>query len=78
MVRYDRVLVVRNAGAGCFDYLVPPHLSVEIGSVVIAPLVIDVCRHCPRSWGGDIAVEKLRSLEDIAAVPALPDLYCFL
>ena len=75
VVQYDRVSVVLATPIpGCFDYLVPPHLSVEIGSVVIAPFSN---RRLPGIVLGpgvsDIAVKKLRSLEDIAAVAALPD-----
>ena len=74
-VRHDRVSVVLATPVpGCFDYLVPPHLSVGIGTVVIAPfgnrrlpgIVLGV-------GDGDVAAVKVRSLEDVAAVPALPE-----
>ena len=73
-VRHDRVSVVLATPVpGCFEYLVPPHLFVGIGSVVIAPFGN---RHLPGIvlgvGDGDMAVEKLRSLEDVAAVPVLP------
>jgi primosomal protein N' (replication factor Y) len=74
-VWHDRISVaVATPVPGCFDYLVPPHLSVGIGSVVIAPFGN---RHLPGIvlgvGDGDVAVEKLRSLEHVAAVPALPE-----
>ena len=74
-VRYDRVSVVLATPVpGCFDYLVPPHLSVGIGSVVIAPFGN---RHLPGivlgAADGNVAAEKLRCLKDIAAVSALPE-----
>ena len=74
-VRHDRVSVVLATPVpGCFDYLVPPHLSVGIGSVVIAPFGN---RHLPGIvlglGTGDVAAVKLRSLEDVAAVPVLPE-----
>ncbi len=73
-VRHDRVSVVLATPVpGCFDYLVPPHLSVGIGSVVIAPFGN---RHLPGIvlgvGDGDVAAVKLRSLENVAAVSALP------
>ena len=75
VARHDRVLVVlATPVSGCFDYLVPPHLSVVIGSVVVAPFG----NRClpgivlgPST--GDVAVEKLRYLEEVAAVATLPD-----
>ncbi|MDA0332245.1 MAG: primosomal protein N' [Proteobacteria bacterium] len=74
-VRHDRVSVVLATPVpGCFDYLVPPQLSVGIGSVVIAPFGN---RRLPGivlgAGDGDVAAEKLRSLEDVAAVAALPE-----
>ena len=74
-MRHDRVSVVLATPVpGCFDYLVPPHLSVGIGNVVIAPFGN---RHLPGivlgAADGNVATEKLRSLEDVAAVPVLPE-----
>ena len=68
--RHDRVLVVlATPVSGCFDYLVPPHLSVVIGSVVVAPFGN---RRLPGivlgPGNGDVALEKLRYLEEVAAV----------
>ena len=66
------VLAVRVSGR--FDYLVPSHLSVVIGSVVIAPFGN---RRLPGivlgPSIGDLALEKLRYLEDVAAVDTLPN-----
>ena len=75
--RHDRVLVVlATPVSGCFDYLVPPHLSVVIGSVVVAPFGN---RRLPGivlgSGTGDVAVEKLRYLEEVAAVATFCLLY---
>ena len=72
---HDRVLVVlATPVSGCFDYLVPPHLSVVIGSVVVAPFGNRRLPGIVLGPGtGDVAVEKLRYLEEVAAVAALPD-----
>ena len=73
--RHDRVLVVlATPVSGCFDYLVPPHLSVVIGSVVVAPFGNRRLPGIVLGPGtGDVAVEKLRYLEEVAAVATLPD-----
>ena len=73
--RHDRVLVVlATPVSGCFDYLVPPHLSVVIGSVVVAPFGNRRLPGIVLGPGtGDVTVEKLRYLEEVAAVAALPD-----
>ena len=75
-MRHDCVSVVLATPVPrCFDYLVPPHLSVGIGSVVIAPFGN---RRLPGivlgAGDGDVSVEKLRGLQDVAAVSALPEL----
>ena len=73
--RHDRVSVVLATPVSeCFDYLVPPHLSVAVGSVVVAPFGN---RRLPGivlgPSTGDVAMEKLRYLEEVAAVATLPD-----
>ena len=74
-IRNDRVLVVLATPVpGCFDYLVPPHLFVGIGSVVIAPFGKRLLPGIVLGAGNsDVAVEKLRGLQEVAAVNALPE-----
>jgi primosomal protein N' (replication factor Y) len=66
-------VVVATPVAGCFDYIVAEHLSVVAGSVVMVPFGN---RRLPGivlgPGSGDVAVEKLRCLEDVSVVPALP------
>jgi primosomal protein N' (replication factor Y) len=66
-------VVVATPVAGCFDYIVAEHLSVVAGSVVMVPFGN---RRLPGivlgPGSGDVAVEKLRCLEDVSDVPALP------
>ena len=66
-------VVVATPVAGCFDYIVAEHLSVVAGSVVMVPFGN---RRLPGIVLGpgscDVAVEKLRCLEDVSDVPALP------
>ena len=74
-IRDDRVSVaLATPVPGCFDYLVPPRLNVRIGSVVIAPfgnrLLPGIVLGTSDS---DVALEKLRGLQDVAAVNALPE-----
>ena len=66
-VRHDRVSVVLATPVpGCFDYLVPPHLSVGIGSVVIAPFGNRYLPGIVLGVGdGDVAAEKLRDQLDL-------------
>ena len=59
-------VVVATPVAGCFDYLLPPHSTAVVGSVVMVPFGN---RRLPGivmgSGVGDVAMEKLRSLDDI-------------
>ena len=74
-MKEDLVLVVLATPVpGCFDYLVPPHLSVGIGSVVIAPFGNRLLPGIVLGAGeGNVPVEKLRGLQDVAAVNILPE-----
>ena len=74
-IKEDLVSVVLATPVpGCFDYLVPPHLSVGIGSVVIAPFGNRLLPGIVLGAGkGDVPVEKLRGLQDVAAVNILPE-----
>ena len=66
-------VVVATPVAGCFDYIVAEHLSVGAGSVVMVPFGN---RRLPGivlgPGSGDVAMEKLRCLDEVADVPALP------
>jgi len=74
-VRWPEIVsvVVATPVAGCFDYIVAEHLSVVAGSVVMVPFGN---RRLPGivlgPGSGDVVVEKLRCLEDVSDVPALP------
>ena len=66
-------VVVATPVAGCFDYIVAKHLLVGAGSVVMVPFGNRCLPGIVLGPGsGDVAVEKLRCLEEVAAVPALP------
>jgi len=66
-------VAVATYAPGCFDYLVPRHLSVSRGNVVIVPFGN---RRLPAivlgPAAGHIAAQKLRNIEDVASLPPLP------
>ncbi|MGB1684089.1 MAG: hypothetical protein ACPHDN_02615 [Candidatus Puniceispirillaceae bacterium] len=78
--RHDRVLVVlATPVSGCFDYLVPPHLSVVIGSVVVAPFGNRCLPGIVLGPGtGDVAVENCAIWKRSRLLPLCQTRYCCL
>ena len=68
-------LLVLNAALGPLDYKVPETMSVEAGSVVIAPLgprkVTGIVWDEGRLPGAEVAAEKLRAILEVVDVPPL-------
>ncbi|MEO0418930.1 MAG: primosomal protein N' [Pseudomonadota bacterium] len=68
-------LLVLNAALGPLDYTVPDALSVEPGSVVIAPLgprkVTGIVWDEGRLPGAEVPASKLRPIREVVAVPPL-------
>ncbi|MEL6541197.1 MAG: primosomal protein N' [Pseudomonadota bacterium] len=68
-------LLVLNAALGPLDYTVPDALSVEPGSVVIAPLgprkVTGIVWDEGRLPGAEVPASKLRPILEVVAVPPL-------
>ena len=70
-------LLVLNAALGPLDYTVPDGLTVEPGSVVIAPLgprkVTGIVWDEGRLPGSEVPAEKLRPILETVDVPALSE-----
>jgi len=70
-------LLVLNAALGPLDYSVPEGVTVEAGSVVIAPLgprtVTGIVWDEGRLPGADFDASKLRPLREVVAVPPLSE-----
>ncbi|WP_288115380.1 primosomal protein N', partial [Novosphingobium sp.] len=68
--------LVFNAALGPLDYRVPPGMTVEPGSVVLAPLgprqIIGVVWEAERLAGTEVPDHKLRPLLAVLPVPPLP------
>ena len=68
-------LLVLNAALGPLDYKVPETMSVEAGSVVIAPLgprkVTGIVWDEGRLPGAEVAAEKLRAIFEVVEIPPL-------
>jgi primosomal protein N' (replication factor Y) (superfamily II helicase) len=69
-------LLVFNAALGALDYRVPDGMTVEPGSVVVAPLgprqIVGVVWEPERLDSGDVPDSKLRPLREVLPVPPLP------
>ncbi len=69
-------LLVLNAALGPLDYRVPDHLSVEPGSVVVAPLgprqVLGIAWESERLPGAEVPDARLRPILEVLPVPPLP------
>ncbi|WP_066559087.1 primosomal protein N' [Croceicoccus bisphenolivorans] len=68
-------LLVLNAALGPLDYRVPDHLTVEPGSVVVAPLgprqVLGIAWESERLPGAEVPDARLRPIVDVLPVPPL-------
>ncbi|KHK91648.1 primosomal protein N' [Novosphingobium malaysiense] len=69
-------LLVFNAALGVLDYRVPQGMTVEYGSVVVAPLgprqVLGIVWEAERLNAQDVPASKLRPLLEVLPVPPLP------
>ena len=69
-------LLVFNAALGVLDYRVAEGMTVEYGSVVVAPLgprqVLGIVWEAERLSAQDVPASKLRPLLEVLPVPPLP------
>ncbi|PEQ13338.1 primosomal protein N' [Novosphingobium sp. PC22D] len=69
-------LLVFNAALGALDYRVPDGMTVEYGSVVVAPLgprqILGIVWESERLGAKEVPESKLRPLLDVMPVPPLP------
>ncbi|MCK9541231.1 MAG: primosomal protein N' [Novosphingobium sp.] len=70
-------LLVFNAALGALDYRVPQGMTVEPGSVVVAPLgprqIVGVVWEAERLPAGEVPESKLRPLLEVLPVPPLAE-----
>ncbi|WP_188767566.1 primosomal protein N' [Novosphingobium endophyticum] len=70
-------LLVFNAALGVLDYRVPEGMTIEFGSVVIAPLgprqVLGIVWEAERLGAQEVPESKLRPLLEVLPVPPLPE-----
>ncbi|EIZ80221.1 primosomal protein N' [Novosphingobium sp. Rr 2-17] len=70
-------LLVFNAALGVLDYRVPDGMTIEYGSVVIAPLgprqVLGIVWEAQRLSAPEVPEAKLRALLEVMPVPPLPE-----
>lgn len=70
-------LLVFNAALGVLDYRVPPGMTIEFGSIVMAPLgprqVLGVVWEPERLNAQEVPESKLRALLEVMPVPSIPE-----
>jgi primosomal protein N' (replication factor Y) len=70
-------LLVFNAALGVLDYRVPEGMTIEFGSIVVAPLgprqVLGIVWEAERLGGQEVPDSKLRPLLDVMPAPAVPE-----
>jgi len=70
-------LLVFNAALGVLDYRVPPGMTIEFGSIVMAPLgprqVLGIVWEPERLNAQEVPESKLRALLDVMPVPSIPE-----
>jgi len=70
-------LLVFNAALGVLDYRVPEGMTIEFGSIVVAPLgprqVLGIVWEPERLSGKEVPESKLRPLLEVMPAPAIPE-----